>query len=663
MTFSRRAAAEMTRRAERIAARCWAPKASALAEGLTWAGTFHAIGARLLREHAGGDRPRPRLHHPRPRGFGRPDEPRAPPPRLLGDRAALSGQGHLPRDLLAGGQRAGGRSARCSRRHFPWCAELGGRAEGALRRLRRGEAGERGARLRRPAALLGRDDAATRRSPPRSAPGFDHVLVDEYQDTNRLQAAILAGAEARRPRPDRGRRRRAVDLRLPRRRGAQHPRLPGAVHAAGAHRHARAELPLDAADPRRGERGDRRGARGLRQAAAGATAAPGRGRRSSRCATRPAQVDYVCRRGPRRARGRRRAEGAGGAVPRRASLRPARGRARPAQHPLREVRRAEVPRRRPRQGHARLPAAAPRTPPTGSPASACCSSCPASARRPPRRCSTAMAAGARAGARARRRPVADARRRRLGRPSSRSSPACAPARAGWPAELEAVRAGTSRTSSACTTTPRSAAPTSSQLEAIAAGYPSRERFLTEITLDPPEATGDEAGPPHRDEDYLILSTIHSAKGQEWKRVFVLNCVDGCIPSDLATGTSAEIDEERRLLLRRDDPRPRRAAPGAAAALLRPRPAPRAATGTSTPPRSRFLPDRILDRFERRLWPPLAAAAPGAARRSAAASSSTSAPACARCGRSGARRISHSVTAFAVSSPGRSAITGCGPEKG
>ena len=52
--------------------------------------------------------------------------------------------------------------------------------------------------------------------------------------------------------------------------------------------------------------------------------------------------------------------------------------------------------------------------------------------------------------------------------------------------------------------------------------------------------------PHRDEDYLILSTIHSAKGQEWKRVFVLNCVDGCIPSDLATGSSAEIEEERRL---------------------------------------------------------------------------------------------------------------------
>ena len=75
-----------------------------------------------------------------------------------------------------------------------------------------------------------------------------------------------------------------------------------------------------------------------------------------------------------------------------------------------------------------------------------------------------------------------------------------------------------------------------QLAQIASTYPSRERFLTEITLDPPNATSDEAGVPV--EDYLILSTIHSAKGQEWKSVFLLNTIDGCIPSDLATGTTA-----------------------------------------------------------------------------------------------------------------------------
>jgi DNA helicase-2/ATP-dependent DNA helicase PcrA len=86
-----------------------------------------------------------------------------------------------------------------------------------------------------------------------------------------------------------------------------------------------------------------------------------------------------------------------------------------------------------------------------------------------------------------------------------------------------------------------------QMESIAGTYPSRERFLTELTLDPPDATSGEAGVPLLDEDYLILSTIHSAKGQEWRNVFVLNGVDGCIPSDMGTGSDAEIDEERRLL--------------------------------------------------------------------------------------------------------------------
>src|SRR6202048_3869569 len=85
-----------------------------------------------------------------------------------------------------------------------------------------------------------------------------------------------------------------------------------------------------------------------------------------------------------------------------------------------------------------------------------------------------------------------------------------------------------------------------QLEQIAMGYPNRERFLSEVTLDPPDAAGAEAGRPGLDEDYLLLSTIHSAKGQEWGAVYVLNLVDGCIPSDMATGDSAQIEEERRL---------------------------------------------------------------------------------------------------------------------
>jgi DNA helicase-2/ATP-dependent DNA helicase PcrA len=86
-----------------------------------------------------------------------------------------------------------------------------------------------------------------------------------------------------------------------------------------------------------------------------------------------------------------------------------------------------------------------------------------------------------------------------------------------------------------------------QLEQISGRYPSRERFLTELTLDPPSAVGDLAGDPLLDEDYLILSTVHSAKGQEWESVYVLNVTDGNFPSEFATGKPEMIEEERRLL--------------------------------------------------------------------------------------------------------------------
>jgi DNA helicase-2/ATP-dependent DNA helicase PcrA len=85
------------------------------------------------------------------------------------------------------------------------------------------------------------------------------------------------------------------------------------------------------------------------------------------------------------------------------------------------------------------------------------------------------------------------------------------------------------------------------LQRMAGGHATREAFLAELALDPPEASSDEAADPHLDEDYLVLSTIHSAKGLEWPVVYVLNVVDGCIPSDMAAGSAAEIDEERRLL--------------------------------------------------------------------------------------------------------------------
>jgi ATP-dependent DNA helicase UvrD/PcrA len=86
-----------------------------------------------------------------------------------------------------------------------------------------------------------------------------------------------------------------------------------------------------------------------------------------------------------------------------------------------------------------------------------------------------------------------------------------------------------------------------QLALLARGYASRGRFLAELTLDPPASTADLAGAPHLDEDYLILSTIHSAKGLEWDVVHVIHASDGNIPSDMATGDDEELEEERRLL--------------------------------------------------------------------------------------------------------------------
>ena len=148
-----------------------------------------------------------------------------------------------------------------------------------------------------------------------------------------------------------------------------------------------------------------------------------------------------------------------------------------------------------------------------------------------------------------------------------------------------------------------------QLEQIAVGYSSRERFLTELTLDPPDATSDQAGVPLLDEDYLILSTIHSAKGQEWKSVYVLNVVDGCMPSDLGAGTSAELEEERRLLYvamtrAKDD-------------LYLVVPQRFFTHGQHSQgdrhvyaSRTRFIPEKLLALFERTNWP---VASPGAAR--------------------------------------------------
>jgi DNA helicase-2/ATP-dependent DNA helicase PcrA len=146
-----------------------------------------------------------------------------------------------------------------------------------------------------------------------------------------------------------------------------------------------------------------------------------------------------------------------------------------------------------------------------------------------------------------------------------------------------------------------------QLVQIASTYTSRERFLTELTLDPPEATSARAGDPLLDEDYLILSTIHSAKGQEWKSVFILNTVDGCLPSDLATGTSTEIEEERRLLyvaMTRAKDHLHLIVPQRFFVHAQQKNGDRHLYAS----RTRFIPSALLEHFECGAWPPAVAQA-------------------------------------------------------
>ena len=220
LTFTRRAAQEMTRRARpRAAAGAGAARDAARRRRLPWAGTFHAIGAPPAARLRRRDRPGAELHDPRPRRRRGPDGPGAPRARPVRDaRQRFPAQGHLPGDLLARGQQRSGRSTTSLQAPFPWCADWEDELKQLFARLRRAQAAPAGARLRRPAAVLAHADGRRRRWPRAIGARFDHVLVDEYQDTNRLQAEILLRAEARRPRPHGGRRRRAVDLRVSRRR-------------------------------------------------------------------------------------------------------------------------------------------------------------------------------------------------------------------------------------------------------------------------------------------------------------------------------------------------------------------------------------------------------------------------------------------------------------
>ena len=190
MTFSRRAAAEMAKRVERIVGNALGAKGHIATAALSWSGTFHGIGARLLREFAGevGLDPAFTIHDREDSadlmnlvrhelGFSR-----------TGD--ALSDQGHLPRHLFAHGQRGGG-ARPGAHAQFSLVRRLAGgaarRSSGAMSRRSRG----RTSSTMTTSSSTGPGCSANRCSPARSARRFDHVLVDEYQDTNRLQASII----------------------------------------------------------------------------------------------------------------------------------------------------------------------------------------------------------------------------------------------------------------------------------------------------------------------------------------------------------------------------------------------------------------------------------------------------------------------------------------
>ncbi len=219
LTFSRRAAQEMTRRALRLLAR--RPGGD---DALPWAGTFHAIANRLLRLHARRARAGPGVHAARSRGRRRSDRSPAPRARPRAHRPPLPAQGDLPRDLLQRGQHPGA-AARLPADALSVVPGMGGAAARAVRRLRRREGGAGGAGLRRSAALLvppddGRVGGGAHRPPlrPRAVrriPGHQHAAGGDP-----------APAEARRARRHRRRRRRAGDLQLPRGARRQHPGVP-----------------------------------------------------------------------------------------------------------------------------------------------------------------------------------------------------------------------------------------------------------------------------------------------------------------------------------------------------------------------------------------------------------------------------------------------------
>ncbi|CCD93137.1 putative ATP-dependent DNA helicase [Bradyrhizobium sp. ORS 375] len=540
MTFSRRAASEMSRRVERIARKVLGSQAEAITAGLTWAGTFHGIGARMLREYAEriGLDPVFTIHD---------REDSADLMNLVRHERGLSNtQRRFPTKgtCLAIYSRCVNADMPLDEalvRHFPWCAEWAGELKGLFAAYV--EAKQANAVLDYDDLLLYwaqmmADESIAREIGER----FDHVLVDEYQDTNRLQSQILLGLK-----PD----------------GAGLTVVGDDAQSIYAFRAATVRNILEFPDqfsPRADIVTLDRNYRSTQPILSAANAVIGLARERF---TKNLWTDRTASRKPQLVTVRDEADQAryiveqvlakreeGIVLKQQAVL------FRTSSHsgPLEiELTRRNIP--FVKFGGLKFLDAAhvkdmlaclrfvenPRDRIAGfrvlhlipgiGPASAQRLLDAAGESADPLRALCAQAAPARAGDDW----TAFVRMLDQLRVSD------------WPADIERVRQWYQPHLERVYEDAEVRGADLLQLEQIASGYPSRERFLTELTLDPPDATSDQAGVPLLDEDYLILSTIHSAKGMEWNAVHVLNVVDGCMPSDLGAGSNAELEEERRLL--------------------------------------------------------------------------------------------------------------------
>ena len=610
----------MIRRVERICG-----QTAAGGRSVAWSGTFHAIGHQLLRLYAGQIGLDPRFTV-----LDRGDA--ADLLDLVRDELRLSEQARrFPKKATCLAIYSYAANAQLALEQvldkaFPWCREWQAELRQLFGGLRRRQAGAGGARLRRSAALLGAHDGASRRSPRTSARRFDHVLVDEYQDTNALQAAILLALK-----PD-GRGLTVVGDDAQSIYGFRAATVrnildfPNRFAPPAAVDHARAELPLDRADPGRRQRGDEPGAGRLQRSACSRSGARRRSPGWSRSRT-------ISPRSPTsRARSSPTARPASRCASRRCCSAPRTIRASSssscaaATSPTSSSA-ASSSSSSPTSRTCWRSCAGPRTRATGSRRSVFCSFCPGSARAPPARCWAASS-----------RPRTASRRwwtsrRRAPRPSSgRRWSSLMQGLAGARDLGGAAGAGAALLRSLLEERydfARARLADLDELVRLAATYRSRQQFLTELTLDPPAATGDEAGAAAARRglsdplDHPLRQGPRVARGLRAARGRRLHPVrHGERLGGRDRGGAAAA-------LRRDDPRARPAPPAPPAALLHPQSGRASATATS--------PRRARASSRRRCCAISTSAARGRGqagrprRRQPRCRRSTSRPRCGRCG--------------------------------